>query len=162
MLRVSRLTDYGTLVMSQMAGDPGQVFSASDLAGRLGLGAATVSKILKSLARHELVVSVRGQRGGYSLSRSPQRITLADIVDALEEQPFGLTECSAHAGLCGIEGGCRVQANWQRVSAVVRRALESVSLADMLEPVSVPMRGPQRNGAAARERAADADASRTR
>jgi FeS assembly SUF system regulator len=162
MLRVSRLTDYGTLVMSQMAGAPGQVFSANDLAGRLGLGVATVSKILKSLARHELVASVRGQRGGYSLSRPPARITLADIVDALEEQPFGLTECSAHAGLCGIEGGCRVQANWQRVSAVVRRALESVSLADMLEPAVVPIHGPVRSPARPAAQAEAARAGRTR
>ncbi len=160
MLRVSRLTDYGTLVMSLMAAAPGQVYSASDLAGRLGLGVATVSKILKSLARHELVASVRGQRGGYSLSRAPQAITLADIVDALEEQPFGLTECSAHAGQCGIEGGCTVQANWQRVSAVVRRALESVSLADMLEPVPVPIQGPHR--VVAVSRMADAPAGRSR
>ena len=72
MLRVSKITDYGTLVMSQMACAPSQVFSANDLAGRLGLGVATVSKILKILARHELVVSVRGQRGGYSLSLPPE------------------------------------------------------------------------------------------
>lgn len=160
MLRVSKITDYGTLVMSQMACAPSEVFSANDLAGRLGLGVATVSKILKILARHELVVSVRGQHGGYSLSLPPERITLADIVDALEEQPFGLTECSSHAGQCGIETGCRVQANWRRVNAVVRRALESVSLADMLEPESVPIHGPLR--AAPGSRIAVVPASRTR
>lgn len=134
MLRISRLTDYGTLVMSQMAGTPDRVFSASDLAGRLGLGAATVSKILKTLARHELVVGVRGQHGGYSLSRPPERITLADIVDALEEQPFGLTECSSQAGICEIELSCRVRGNWRRINDVVRGSLEAVSLADMVQP----------------------------
>lgn len=161
MLRVSKITDYGTLVMSQMACAPGQVFSASDLAGRLGLGVATVSKILKILARHELVASVRGQRGGYSLSRRPDRITLADIVDALEEQPFGLTECSTHAGQCGIETGCRVQANWRRINAVVRRALESVSLADMVEPAAVPIHGPVRASSAPASRLAATPAGRT-
>lgn len=161
MLRVSRLTDYGTLVMSQMAGAPGQVFSASDLAGRLGLGVATVSKILKSLARHDLVGSVRGQRGGYSLSRPPEQITLADIVDALEEQPFGLTECSSHEGLCGIEDSCRIRSNWRRISDVVRRSLESVSLADMLQPVQVPVAiQVHRVRPAAAEHAAPADPTR--
>ncbi len=144
MLRVSRLTDYGTLVLSQMACTPGRVSSASELAARLGLGVATVSKILKILARNELVVSVRGQRGGYSLGRAPGQITLADIVDALEEQPFGLTECSTDSGHCGIETGCTMRSNWQRVNAVVRAALESVSLQDMIEPVAVPLRGPRR------------------
>ena len=137
MLRVSRLTDYGTMVMGHMALFPQRLFSAADLAATLGLGAPTVAKVLKCLARHELVTSVRGLRGGYSLARPPERITVADIVDALEEQPFGLTECSATSGLCDIENACRIRANWRSISAVVRRALEDVSLADMVRPLPV-------------------------
>ena len=134
MLRISRLADYGTMVMSQMASQPERLFSANDLAAMLGLGRATVSKVLKSLARHELVAGVRGLHGGYSLARPPQRITIADIVDALEDQPFGLTECSATDGLCDIETSCHVRTNWQKISLVVRRALEGVTLADMVRP----------------------------
>jgi FeS assembly SUF system regulator len=134
MLRVSRLTDYGTLVMSHMARLPERVHSANDLAAALGLGTPTVSKILKSLARHRLVTGVRGTRGGYSLERAPELITLADIVDALEDRPFGLTECSATAGVCDIEEACRIRANWRSISGIVRRALEDVSLADMVGP----------------------------
>ncbi|MBN9459865.1 MAG: SUF system Fe-S cluster assembly regulator [Burkholderiales bacterium] len=135
MLRISRLADYGTMVMTQMASQPQRLFSAADLALSLGLGRATVSKVLKSLARRELVASVRGLHGGYSLSRPPQEITVADIVDALEEQPFGLTECSATSGLCDIETSCRVRTNWQQISLIVRRALEGVTLADMAPPL---------------------------
>lgn len=135
MLRISRLADYGTMVMTQMASQPQRLFSAADLASSLGLGRATVSKVLKSLARRELVASVRGLHGGYSLSRPPQEITVADIVDALEEQPFGLTECSATSGLCDIETSCRVRTNWQQISLIVRRALEGVTLADMVPPL---------------------------
>jgi FeS assembly SUF system regulator len=135
MLRVSRLTDYGTLVMSQTARAPQRVHSANDLAAVLGLGTPTVSKILKSLARHELVGSVRGLRGGYSLKRAPENITIADVVDALEERPFGLTECSATSGLCDIEDACRIRTNWRSISGIVRRALEEVTLADMVGPL---------------------------
>ncbi len=134
MLRISRLADYGTMVMSQMASQPERLFSANDLAATLGLGRATVSKVLKSLARHDLVAGVRGLHGGYSLARPPQRITIADVVDALEDQPFGLTECSATDGLCDIETSCHVRANWQKISLIVRRALEGVTLADMVQP----------------------------
>ncbi|MCM5570143.1 SUF system Fe-S cluster assembly regulator [Burkholderiaceae bacterium FT117] len=135
MLRVSRLTDYGTMVMSHMARSPGQRFSAADLAATLGLGVPTVAKVLKGLARGDLVTSVRGLRGGYVLSRPPEQITVADIVDALEERPFGLTECSATSGLCDIEDGCGIRANWRSISDVVRRALEGVTLADMIRPL---------------------------
>ena len=134
MLRVSRLTDYGTMVMSHMARSPDQLFSATDLAAALGLGVPTVAKVLKSLARGELVTSVRGLRGGYSLARAPEQITVADIVDALEERPFGLTECSATEGLCVIEDGCGIRAGWRSISDLVRGALEGVTLADMIRP----------------------------
>lgn len=134
MLRVTRITDYGTLVLSQMARHPERVHSASDLAHALGLGLPTVSKVLKGLARHELVASVRGLHGGYSLARPPEQISVAQIVDALEERPFGLTECSATTGLCDIEDACRIRSNWRSISGIVRRALEDVSLADMVGP----------------------------
>jgi FeS assembly SUF system regulator len=138
MLRVSRLTDYGTMIMSHMARSPERLFSAADLAATLGLGAPTVAKVLKALARGELVSSVRGLRGGYALARSPDEITIADIVDALEERPFGLTECSATSGLCDIEDACGIRANWRSISDIVRRALEAVSLAEMARPLTVP------------------------
>jgi FeS assembly SUF system regulator len=134
MLRISKITDYGSLLMSQMAREPGRVHSASELAILLGLGQPTVSKILKALARHGLLVAVRGLHGGYSLARPPEDISVADIVDALEEQPFGLTQCSAAAGVCERETDCSVRVSWHTISAIVRRALEDVSVASMAQP----------------------------
>lgn len=140
MLRISKLTDYGTLIMSQMARHPEGVLSASELALVLGLGNPTVSKVLKSLARHGLVVGVRGLHGGYSLSRPAAQISIADIVDALEEQPFGLTECSAATGLCDMEASCRIRASWRTINSIVRRALEDVSVASMVQPAPAAQR----------------------
>lgn len=131
MLRISKLSDYGTLIVSQMARCPERVHSATELAVMLGLGIPTASKVLKRLARHGVVLGVRGLHGGYLLSRQPERISIADIIDALEEQPFGLTECSAATGLCHIEATCRTRASWQTINRTVRRALENVSVASM-------------------------------
>ena len=135
MLRISKIIDYGTLVLTYMAGSPQRVFSASDLAATLGLGQPVVSKILKTLAQHQLVISSRGARGGYVLARPPQDINLAQIIDALDEQPFGLTECTSTPGACSVEAGCHIRTNWQRVNAIVRRTLEEVSVADMISAV---------------------------
>lgn len=140
MLRVSKLTDYGTLVMTQMASSPGRLFSVAELAEMLRLNAPTVSKVLKALGRHNLVTSVRGTRGGYALARPAKTISVAQIVDALEEQPFGLTECSALSGSCELESGCRIRANWQRINTAVREVLSDISLADMMQPVPVAVR----------------------
>lgn len=149
MLRISKLADYGTLIMTHMARVPERMHSAAGLAASLGLGLPTTSKVLKALGRHDLVTSLRGAHGGYALARPARAITVAEIIDALEEQPFGLTECSATSGLCEMEHGCGIRENWLRINTVVRRALEDVSLADMLDPApglarrtELPIRGP--------------------
>ena len=144
MLRISKLIDYGTLVLTQLAHCPDRLFSASDLSSTLGLGQPTVSKVLKMLAAHQLVRGVRGARGGYTLSRSADQISVADIVDALDEQPFGLTECTSTPGVCNLEAGCQIRVNWQRINDIVRRTLEDVSVADMMQPTPIylPISGP--------------------
>ena len=134
MLRVSKLTDYATVVMTVLAEAPEEVFSAQALAGRAHLELPTVSKLLKQLAQAELVESFRGVNGGYRLARAPERISLADILVAMEG-PFGMTECSAHQGACGHEPHCGVRGNWRRVSEVIETTLRQMTLADMRRPL---------------------------
>lgn len=134
MLRISKLADYGCLVMGLMARDPAGVHSASSLAGTLGLGLPTVSKVLKALARAELVTGVRGLHGGYSLARRPEHISVADIVDALEGNRFALTECGVGSGICSIEKSCHTRHGWRTIGDTIRRALEAASLASLVQP----------------------------
>ena len=133
MLRISKIVDYGILVLTHMASRPTHVCSAAELAGDLGLGQPVVSKVLKLLAQHGLVASIRGARGGYRLGREAGDINVAQIIDALEDQPFDLTECTALPGACSVEGACHIRSHWQRINRIVRRTLESVTVADMLD-----------------------------
>ena len=144
MLRVSKLTDYATVVMTCLAAAGDDVLSAQQLAERARLELPTVSKLLKQLAHASLVTSFRGGNGGYRLARAPQAITVAEIVTAMEG-PIGMTECSAHSGQCGHEAHCGVRVNWQRISQAIATALDSVSLADMVRPptrqgATIPLR----------------------
>lgn len=133
MLRLSKLTDYGTVIMSYMARRPTGLHSAADIALALGVTLPTASKILKRLARAELVQSVRGVQGGYRLSRSPEQISITEVIDALEG-PFGVTECSAVVGLCSQEAGCPIRGHWQGLNQLIRHTLDRVTLADMSHP----------------------------
>uniref|UniRef100_UPI0033410E79 SUF system Fe-S cluster assembly regulator n=1 Tax=Castellaniella defragrans TaxID=75697 RepID=UPI0033410E79 len=143
MLRISKIVDYGILVLTHMAACPTPVCSAAELADALGLGQPVVSKVLKRLAQHGVLESIRGARGGYRLSRPAERINIAQIIDALEEQPFGLTECSAIPGACSVEEGCHIRPHWQRINLMVRRTLEAVSVADMIRGETIhPVRAP--------------------
>jgi FeS assembly SUF system regulator len=130
-LRISRLTDYGTVVLAHLANDSAERSSATEVAASTGLGAPTVSKVLKSLAKAGLVVSTRGARGGYQLSRKPELISAADVIDALEG-PVSITECSATDSHCDFESVCNVGSAWQRINVAIRQALEDISLRDLL------------------------------
>lgn len=130
MLRMSKLTDYGTLVLSQLAVNGVAPSSAGAVAGETHIAQPTVSKLLKALTRSGLVVSTRGAQGGYALARSPDEITAAEIIDALEG-PVAITECSADSGACGLEAWCSVGSAWQRINLSIRKALQQITLADL-------------------------------
>jgi FeS assembly SUF system regulator len=147
MLRVTKLTDYATVVLTALAARPDAVLSAPELAERAGLELPTVAKLLKPLAQAGLVEGFRGTNGGYRLARAASRISLVEIVEAMEG-PLGMTECSVHAGACGIEHSCGVRANWRRINDVVADALRGVSLARMLSPQFTPTSGKPSSGRA--------------
>ena len=134
MLRMSKLTDYGTIVMTYLARESDRLHAASEIAVQIQVAAPTVSKILKMLAREGLVISHRGVKGGYSLARPPSDISMVQIIDALEG-PVGLTECGSSPGSCAQEDSCSVRANWQHINDAVRQALAGVTLAQMAQPV---------------------------
>ena len=130
MLRMSKLTDYGTLVLAELASETGDICSAGQVADATHIGRPTVSKLLKSLTRAGLVVSERGAQGGYALARAPEQISAAEIIDALEG-PVAITECSSVDGACNLEQFCRVGRAWQRINRSIRNSLQQVSLADL-------------------------------
>lgn len=133
MFRVSRLTDYATVVMTCIAAHPGDVLSTAQIAEETHLELPTVSKLLKSLGHAGLVDSFRGVNGGYRLARPADEISLAEIVEAMEG-PLGMTECSLSDGHCERESQCGVRGSWQRINHVLDNALRTMSLADMLRP----------------------------
>jgi len=133
MFRISRLTDYGTLILVYLAEQDGRLCSASEVAGGTHVAQPTVQKLLKLLARAGLVDSVRGADGGYRLSRSPQRISAAQILDALEG-PVAITECSTEESRCELEALCHVGGAWQKINSALRVALSDITLADLGRP----------------------------
>lgn len=135
MLKLSKLADYATVLMTALAAAPARLHNGHELAERTHVPAPTVAKLLKTLAHGGLLESVRGAQGGYRLAKSADSITVADIIRALEG-PIAVTECSQHGGGCGIESTCSTRANWRLIDRTIRRALEAVTLADMAAPLS--------------------------
>jgi len=133
MFRLSKITDYGIVLLAQLARAPeGEPRNARELALQAELPAPIVSKVLKLLAREHLLESQRGSRGGYSLALPANRISIATIVDALEG-PVAITECARGPSFCSHEGTCAVRDPIHALNDVVRKALATVSLADLVD-----------------------------
>lgn len=137
MLRMSKLTDYGTVVLGFLAQRPGEMHSAADIAEATRLGTPTVSKVLKKLAGAGVLDSFRGARGGYALAREATEISAAEIIDALEG-PIAITECSGDHSLCSLESVCALGGRWQQINTLIRDALAEISLADLAGPAVLP------------------------
>lgn len=139
MLRMTKQADYGIVLMTFCASRPDQRFAAPELAAETRLPAPTVSKILKLLAREGLLDSHRGVKGGYSLARNPEQITVAAMISALDG-PIAFTECIEDTpGSCSQESVCHLRGNWQHINQAVRQALENISLAELTHPLPLPL-----------------------
>lgn len=130
MLKISKLTDYGTVVMAYLANNPERIHSATEVASNTHVNLPTVSKILKTLAANDLVASSRGAKGGYRVARHPAEISVADIIVAMEGE-IALTNCAKADGGCEQEPNCSIASNWQRINKTVLEALTTLSLSDM-------------------------------
>jgi FeS assembly SUF system regulator len=129
-LRISKLTDYATVILAAMARDTALLRTAADVARTCQLATPTASKLLKQLQRAGLVESTRGLHGGYRLARPARLISAAAILDALEG-PLALTECATKHSRCDIQAHCSVGGSWQRINQAIRQSLEEITLAEL-------------------------------
>jgi FeS assembly SUF system regulator len=137
MLKISKLADYATTLLTHMAAarpsDSGA--SAALLAEQTRLPHTTVAKLLKQLGKAGLVNATRGAHGGYCLARAPKEITVADIICAMEG-PLGLTDCAAHDHHCARAGFCGTKAHWRTINNAIAAALKAVTLENLAGPSS--------------------------
>jgi len=134
MLRVSKLTDYATVVLTHIAHQPDELHAASDITQATGVALPTVSKVLKLLSKANILTSHRGSKGGYLLANKPKDTNVAEVITAIEG-PIGMTECTTDHSSCEQESSCEIKGNWNLINRAVYTALEAVTLADMVEPV---------------------------
>ena len=128
MLRITRLTDYGFILLAKMCEDESSLQNAKDMSEELDIPLPTVSKVLKLLVQGNLLESQQGSQGGYHLSKPAKEISAAEIIEVLE----GPVSMTAWCVTDGCDRNCAVSNSWQKVNAVIVNELKSVSLADMV------------------------------
>lgn len=129
MLRIGKLADYALLIVDCLA-KQSQQLTTEAIANHVNVPLATVRKLLKLLVDAGLLRSQRGLRGGYRLARPADRISVADVIRAVEG-PLGLTQCAQDEERCDISSDCELKHNWHYINDIIQRQLERITIADM-------------------------------
>jgi len=140
MLALTKKTGYGLIAMTHLAKlRAGQVASAREVADRYNIPVSLLMNVLKELAAAGYVESLRGPHGGYRLAADPERITLADLIIALEG-PIRLAECiTDEHGVsndrpCRLLDSCPIADPVHRVHRRLSDFLRTVTLAEIVAP----------------------------
>jgi len=138
-MKISAVEEYGLRCLLQLArSKENQLLSAEDIAEKEGLSVAYIEKILAQLRKVGLVSSVRGMYGGYQLTRSPDKITVGELVKAVDGDFFTdiCQHFSGNQNACVHSSACSVRPVWLMVARHVYRILDHLTLADLLNEES--------------------------
>lgn len=130
MLRITKESEYAFLLLSALLAEDDTPKSATTLAQLTGIAAPMTGKVLKRLVRHDILISTRGSRGGYVLSRAPHEISALQVVEAMEGVPE-LVDCAHNAVSCALAQYCTVSPFWQQLNQEINQMLAGKNLADM-------------------------------
>jgi Rrf2 family protein len=134
-VRITTLAEYGVICALHLAKRVGEgPVTGRDIAAREQLPMDYVEQILIRLRRAGLVKSTRGAHGGYALARTPQEISVRDVIAASELQTFDLHCVShpVHEDRCSASHNCSIRPVWVMLQQRIDSVLESVRLSDLL------------------------------
>jgi len=124
------MTDYALVILSFLSKETHQFVQASDIALNTQVNKPTAAKVLKVLAKNGMLTSYRGANGGYKLTKTPQEISVAEVIQILEG-PMAIMECTLGKDHCAIYDNCAMNASWHKINHVIIQALETVKLSDL-------------------------------
>lgn len=139
MIRLSRLVDYAFAILCEIARKPDQMLSAAYLSKQTAISETTVMKILKLLAKANILVSHRGSKGGYKLLTAPDDIRILDVVRAIDG-PLAITICSnSNNHICNFETACLAKSGWNAVNSALANTLSQFTLTHFIQPTHSPL-----------------------
>jgi Rrf2 family cysteine metabolism transcriptional repressor len=132
-LKLSTKGRYGVKAMFELALQyGGEPLSIKEIADRLSMSDYYLEQLFGTLRKSGLINSIRGAQGGYMLSKAPNMITAADILNVLEG-PIEISDCISDEMNCSRSNYCATRLLWIKISDSVNNVINSVTLQDMLD-----------------------------
>lgn len=153
MLSLSQTTGYAIQALGCMNGLPDPARQIAIVAKCSGVPRPYLAKIIAALSQKGLISTKRGCRGGLSLTRPPEQISLLEIVEAVEGEHW-MGECLLGFENCVHHLGCPTTAFWRRTRREIAEMLRTTSLAEVLTAKQNPSPRAARGGRGVRRSAA--------
>ncbi len=131
MLQLTRQGDYGLRLMLEVGASAGATITTAEVARRQQMPYEFVRKVAQALVSTGLLASERGSRGGLTLRRPAESITVLDIVNAFG--PPSLNRCTADPPTCDRRDICPVHPVWLEAQKEVERVLGAAKLSDLVK-----------------------------
>ena len=138
MLKLTKKADYGLIALRHLASLPGSMASTKDIADAYHLPVPLLAKVLQMLTKVKILQSVAGTHGGYKLARDPRRISVLEVVRAIDG-PVILTHCFTEHGVCEQSEKCTVREPLRRVHEGILELLHNFTITDLAESPSVKL-----------------------
>ncbi|HWQ99481.1 MAG TPA: Rrf2 family transcriptional regulator [Candidatus Methylomirabilis sp.] len=130
MFKLSERTHSGLILMTCLAERMGEFLSLKEVASRMKLSEGYLEEVASALRAAGLVTGRTGPKGGYALTRPPEKITTEEVVIALEG-PIVLVGCQEKGTDCPIEGGCSSKRVWNALQHRIQTSLRETTLAEI-------------------------------
>jgi Rrf2 family protein len=136
-MRITRKSDYGLRAMYELARSYGRSpMSITEIATAQGIPDPFLEKIMQEMKSAGLIVATHGRGGGYSLDRAPEKISVREVIEALEG-PVALVTCLDPSLKCLIEEGCPTSGFWMLINDRFEQALGATTLADLVQSTKI-------------------------
>ena len=139
MLKFSKKADYGLMALQHIASvqygemTEARVVNTKEIAEEYRIPVELLAKVLQALAKHGVIESHNGPKGGYLLSREPSQITIVHVLEAIEG-PLGITDCSHEKDgeACLQMEYCNIRTPLLKIQNSIYQLLSSMTVEDMM------------------------------
>lgn len=130
MLKISKLTDYGLILLTELKED--EVLSASFLSNKTQIPLATTNKILKKLLAKKICHSKYGKTGGFFLNKPHNNISILEVINCIEDIPTHFTECSNTHNQCQLKNNCKISSKMKLIDKEIHSILSKKFISDLI------------------------------
>lgn len=135
MLKINKKVEYALMALKFMAdnNDSAPLVSAREICDAFETPFDTTAKVMQVMNNHDILKSVKGIKGGYSLNKNLSEITYMELVQMIEGREEVGRVCTNHKGTCDLIGKCNISTPVENLNRKLNSFLENLTLAELLQ-----------------------------